>query len=120
MTVSPGPDGAADKYNGGELDGDRAVLISVQDTGKLERSFASIRVLKNGNTVSVPLKYLKQTPPEKKGDRVIVMDIDAAYKAPAGTVCTVAASPVGSMVILNSERGSLEFQLFSVNLYEKS
>jgi len=116
VTIINGPDGAGDRYDEGALDGARGVIISLQDPGKLDRAFVYMKLVESGSELNVPVKYIAQTIPEKKGDRVVLLENLSGWKA--GTVCTASGPPSGGMVTLTSEQGQLQVNPFSVCLHQ--
>ncbi len=116
VTIINGPDGAGDRYDEGALDGARGAIISLQDPGKLDRAFVYMKLVESGSLLNVPVKYVAQTMPEKKGDRVVLLENLSGWKA--GTVCTASGPPSGGMVTLTSEQGQLQVSSYSVCLHQ--
>lgn len=107
----------ADRYDHGSNDGDRGVIISFQNPGKLDKAYVYIKLLKDGATLSVPIKYVAPTLPEKKGDRVIVL-AEEPGGVKAGSLWTVSNPPEG-MVSVTNETGSLQVNIHLLGLYQK-
>lgn len=117
VTISNGPDGIRDRYDGGEFDGARGAIVALQDPGKLDRAFVYIKLLDNEATrLNVPVKFVNPTPPGKKGEKVILLEDQPGFKA--GTVCIVSGPPSEGMTSLMSEGGPMRVNTFSLCLYQ--